>query len=169
MAARKKKVNKKTGKTTYSAWPVNGATHTSNETLKHFFKAPAIKENNNTPNPKFDEWFITLKSGTSTPLFNNVKVVYQVEEAGHHARSFEDAFINVNKQNIKENCTEMIGLKNRKQITEIESADIYELTNNIMDKKSDFAASVLYLALTHKDINWTTPTYIKEGLKWISQ
>ena len=35
------------------------------------------------------------------------------------------------------------------------------------DGKSDFASSILYLALTGK-VEWKTPLYIVEGLKWIA-
>jgi putative ATP-dependent endonuclease of OLD family len=36
------------------------------------------------------------------------------------------------------------------------------------DGKSDFASSILYLALT-QDVKWKTPGYIIEGLNWISK
>jgi predicted ATP-dependent endonuclease of OLD family len=165
----KKIVNEDTDRTTYQAYPANDSTHTSNETLKHFFKAPPIKDIDNKPNIEFDNWFINLKNGDSAALFENVNVVYQTEEAGYHARSFEDAFINVNKQEIKQNRNKLLGLKKKQLLEDIDEKDIYKLTNDVLDKKSDFAASVLYLALTNEDVNWTTPTYIKEGLKWISQ
>jgi putative ATP-dependent endonuclease of OLD family len=45
--------------------------------------------------------------------------------------------------------------------------DPYDLTIKIIDKKSDFAASLLFLALS-KDIQWEAPLYIKEGLKWMT-
>jgi len=44
--------------------------------------------------------------------------------------------------------------------------DIYELTEEILDKKSDFAFSLLYLALS-KNIDWEMPLYIKNALEWI--
>jgi putative ATP-dependent endonuclease of OLD family len=59
-------------------------------------------------------------------------------------------------------------LKNKGDIAEIETANIFDLTDKVLDKKSDFAASLLYLALTD-EANWVTPIYIEEGLKWISQ
>lgn len=166
----KKIVNETTGKLAYKAWQANDATHTSNETLKYFFNAPLIKDTEGEPNDEFDKWFINLKNRDMTVPFGNVNVVYQTEEDGYHARSFEDAFINVNRQTIKQNHDELQGLKNKIKLENIlEEKDIYVLTGEILDKKSDFAASVLYLALTDESVNWTTPIYIKEGLKWISQ
>ncbi|MEX6313972.1 hypothetical protein AB6G19_09740 [Providencia manganoxydans] len=53
-------------------------------------------------------------------------------------------------------------------IATIEMTDIYELTNKVINKKSDFAASLLYLCLTG-EADWDAPEYINEGLKWISQ
>lgn len=44
--------------------------------------------------------------------------------------------------------------------------DIYDLTERILKKKSDFAFSLLYLALS-KNIDWAIPLYIKNALEWI--
>lgn len=149
--------------TSYGAWPVDGATHTSNETLKYFFSAPSIKDEK-----EFKEWFEKLKQEKQDSLFKNVYVAYQGEENRYHARSFEDAFMNSNKLEIKKMRDSLLGLKNKKYLEEIESADIYILTDKVLAKKSDFAASLLYMALTG-EVTWMTPKYIKEGLKWISQ
>ncbi|MCT7656199.1 hypothetical protein MBH78_19385 [Oceanimonas sp. NS1] len=101
---------------------------------------------------------------------SGVKVVYQTEEHGYQARSFEDAFFNSNKYELKtlSKNSELLGLKNKADLEEIETSEIFELTDRVLDKKSDFAASVLYLALIGK-ANWVSPEYIKEGLRWISQ
>mgnify|MGYP001032726011 CR=1 FL=1 len=153
-----------TDRTSYVACPVCDSTHTSNETLKHFFDAPDIKD------ADFPEWFSKLKDGKPTETVSSVKVVYQEEEYGYQARSFEDAFFNSNKAELKRLRANsgLLGLKNKTDLEEIENAEIFELTDRVLDKKSDFAASVLYLALIG-EANWVTPTYIKEGLKWISQ
>lgn len=162
----KKKVKEdKNGKevTSYVACPVNEASFTSNETLKHFLSAPSIKDDKN-----YAQWFKELKRDKLGMLFESIKIAYQVEENDYHARSFEDAFLNSNKLEIKRVGKELLGIKNKTQLQEIEDADIYILTEAVLDKKSDFAASVLYMALTD-EANWTTPKYINEGLEWISQ
>lgn len=148
----------------YIACPVSDSSHTSNETLKHFFAAPDINDR------AFPEWFNKLKGGELTEAATSVKVVYQTEENGYQARSFEDAFFNANKTELKRVCenSEVLGLKNKDKIEEIETAKIFELTDIVLNKKSDFAASLLYLALTG-EANWITPKYIDEGLKWISK
>ena len=95
----------------------------------------------------------------------NIKIAYQSKENEYHARSFEDAFISLNIKKIKNNIDDISGLKN---IEELKSnTDMYDLTNEIIDKKSDFSASLLFLALS-KDTQWETPQYIKEGLQWIT-
>jgi putative ATP-dependent endonuclease of OLD family len=95
----------------------------------------------------------------------NIKIAYQSKENEYHARSFEDAFISLNIEKIKENVDDIWGLKLK---SELESnTDMYDLTKNIIDKKSDFAASLLFLALS-KDTQWETPLYIKEGLQWLT-
>ena len=151
-------------RTSYVASPVSDSSHTSNETLKHFFLAPDIND------VGFPEWFNKLKRSELTEVDGSVKVAYQTEEGGYQARSFEDAFFNSNKAELKRVCgiNEILGLKNKEDIEGIETANIFELTDRVLDKKSDFAASVLYLALTG-EASWTTPKYIDEGLKWISQ
>ncbi len=58
-----------------------------------------------------------------------------------------------------------MGLKNKEELDTNE--DMYDLTNKILAKKSDFAASLLYQALSNDEIQWETPLYIKEGLLWI--
>ncbi|MGO2322894.1 ATP-dependent nuclease [Vibrio casei] len=151
-------------RTSYVACPVSDSSHTSNETLKHFFSAPDLKD------AGFPEWFNKLKRGELTETAGCVKVAYQTEEHGYQARSFEDAFLNSNKAELKRACanSEVLGLKNKNEIEEIDTVNIFNLTDRVIDKKSDFAASLLYLGLTGK-ADWVTPEYINEGLKWISQ
>lgn len=150
-------------RTSYVSHQVNDSSHTSNETLKYFLSAPPINDSDS-----FAQWFEDLKEGGLASLSENIKVAYQTEENGYHARSFEDAFLNSNKQEIKRVGDNLLGIKHGDQLEEIEGANIYELTNAVLDKKSDFAASVLYMSLTD-EANWTTPKYINEGLEWISQ
>lgn len=147
------------GKTAYSACAVGDGSHTSNTTIRHFLESPEF------PDKEWKNWFKGLIDGSLTSKHDNIKVAYQSKENQYHARSFEDAFISLNIEKIRENSDYIWGLKN---ISELESnTDMYKLTNKIIDKKSDFAASLLFLALS-KDTQWKTPKYIKEGLKWIS-
>ena len=43
---------------------------------------------------------------------------------------------------------------------------MYTFTQNILDAKSDFASSLLFLAYA-KNVKWQVPLYIKEGFEWL--
>jgi len=157
----KEKPNEKTGKSSYQAHKVEGSTHTSNETLKHFLSAPAICNVED-----YQEWHKRLLSGEAAPNDGKIKLAYQMEENGYHARSFEDAFIAKNFDKIKKRKDDLEGLKNIREIDTFNGSDYYALTDSILGKKSDFAGSLLYAALV-EGVTWETPEYIMEGLKWI--
>lgn len=154
-------VDGKTGRTSYPARPVADSSHTSNETLKHFLSAPDLKEEK-----EFAAWCKRLVDGTVSPAEEQVKLAYQLEEDGYHARSFEDAFISINLEKVKARKDTLAGLKNRDALEEFSGNDFYSLTDRILGKKSDFAGSVLYSALVEGE-SWRVPKYIMDGLKWI--
>jgi len=103
----------------------------------------------------------------TTGISDKVNVFYQKQELGYHARSFEDAFINVNLELMKEKINDINGLKNKDDFKT--ETNIYELTKSVIDKKSDFASALLFLVHTNDAIDWKMPLYIKEGLEWIQQ
>ncbi len=146
--------------TKYKAHKVENATNTSNGSLKHFFNAPDELESDN-----FRIWFENLKKHYISVNNKKIKVTYQLEENEYHARSFEDAFVKVNLQKLIDNKENLNGLKNKDSL--IPRDDIYELTEEILDKKSDFAFSLLYLALSDENIDWEMPLYIRNALEWI--
>ena len=148
-------------KTIYTANPVTTSTHTSNATIKYYLNAPDFSD------IRFSSWFSDLKENRLKCDNENIKLCYQVNENNYHARSFEDAFISINADIIKSQLDRLQGLKNKKDFSTV--TDIYELTANVLDKKSDFASSLLFLALSDDTIEWKIPKYIKDGLQWISQ
>lgn len=165
-ATKRRKKSEKTGRisTTYPACSVaNNSVCTSNETLKYYFNAPSFQEKDS-----YKLWFAELISHKLDSISDLIKVSYQVNENNYHARSFEDAFINVNKNEIGNNLELIFGIKNIdiKKFNSIQ--DIYELTESLIDKKSDFAASLLYLEHT-EIVDWNVPKYIWEGLSWIQK
>lgn len=145
--------------TTYPAHKVDGATHTSNATIKKYFNAPDISS------VDFPQWFNNLKNNAlSITDTSKIKVFYQISEDSYHARSFEDAFIKVNLTELITQKDNLRGLQNKSEL--VETTEIYDLTERILKKKSDFAFSLLYLALS-KNIEWKMPLYIKNALEWI--
>ncbi|TCS57632.1 putative ATP-dependent endonuclease of OLD family [Primorskyibacter sedentarius] len=154
-------ISEKMGKTSYLAWPVAESSHTSNETLKHFLSAPDPTEEKD-----FSDWHKRLVDGAASSGEGQIELAYQHAEDGYHARSFEDAFISINLDKVKARKDTLAGLKNRDKLEKFSGNDFYSLTADILGKKSDFAGSVLYLALVEGE-SWRVPKYIMDGLKWI--
>lgn len=149
----------------YSACSVNDGEFTSNYSLRHYLASPSEYSDK-----KWPDWFKNLKESNLTCAFPDIRVSYQTGENGYHGRSFEDAFIHVNltklKEALKESEDKIWGLKN---VSKFDSeSDIYTLTKEVLDKKSDFAASLLFQSLS-EGVVWNTPSYIEEGLKWIAK
>ncbi len=226
----KKRVDEK-GKTTYPACCVKEGTHTSNYTLKYYLQAPDIKKEK-----EFKEWMDKLKANVLQGCSPVIKLSYQIEENNYHGRSFEDAFISINIDKIKDKIAsftltqqsfnklknkkipdnileglktikdqefsgeskflnavekqiekeqtvrykELIlkhaekrdnidGLQNKNDLNSY--SGFYTLTERILKEndKSDFASSLLFLALSEDDVEWNIPRYIKEGLAWIAK
>lgn len=92
-------------------------------------------------------------------------ICYQQKDNKYHARSFEDAFIHLNRDFIKGKKDEFKGLKNRKNFDSNEN-DAYKLATECIKKKTHFALDILFCS--DKDFNdWKIPAYIKEGLLWL--
>ena len=151
-------------RTVYIASEVNKSTHTSNATIRDFLKSPEFSEEE-----KFDEWFEKLKANTLQDDDSIIKVAYQTTESEYHGRSFEDAFMSVNKKLLLEHSDYLKknGLDSEFEDELKASEDYYSITENILNKKSEFASAILWLALT-SEVSWNVPAYIKEGLQWIA-
>jgi putative ATP-dependent endonuclease of OLD family len=159
-----KKITKTNGqgevKTTYDTNTVIDSDNTSNCTLKYFYKAPGNDDSD------FSEWYNKLKGNKLFNEGDKVKVAYQLEEGNYHARSFEDAFLHINREKLKPIVNKVDGLKHRKYLQD-DSINTFELTNKILDSKSSFASSLLYQALTNDDLDWEMPRYIREAFSWL--
>ena len=139
--------------------------NTSNYSIKEFLNIP---EKTNTA--EIATWFKKLKSNSLQDNSNYIKIAYQIEELGYHGRSFEDSFISLNlKEIIKYKDDDISGIQHKAELID-SVTDFYNLTQKILksDGKSEFASSLLFLALTGK-VEWKTPSYIVEGLKWIAK
>lgn len=152
-----------TKKATYPACQVLDAEccNTSNATIKYYYAAPEFIYGCSA----HAIWLENIKNHSQKCISEFVKVSYQSEENGYYPRSFEDAFINVNLAALKKYQDQLLGLKNDDEIDV--NNNIYDLTQKIIDKKSDFASSLLYIAYTDKNVEWTIPKYIQEGLEWL--
>ena len=97
----------------------------------------------------------------------NLCLVYQTEENGFIARSFEDSFIGLNRDFVNDNKDNFKGLQNRAAF-DIATNAPYALAAVCIKKKTHFALDILYHS--NEDFsNWQIPAYIKEGLSWLKQ
>ena len=158
------KKNEKTGNdtTSYPANPVKDATHTSNATIRYFYKSPEYNQEE-----EWTQWFDKLKQDELYDENSNVKLAFQIEENGYHGRSFEESLMSINIDNLKNNISKIKGLSSdaKNDLDTVTDFDI--LTKSILKKKSEFASSLLWLALT-EDVVWNMPSYIKKGLEWVA-
>ena len=154
----------------------NEATVTTNASLKHYF-ANLLGNNEETfrilREQTFDQKHLR-KSDSEALLWEpsaqgRITVVYQVEEENstnstYMAGSFEDAFLHLNRQFVKDNKGIFQSLKNQDDFDDSQK-DAWDLAKNI-EKKTSFAIEIL-LASDDRFSNWTIPQYIKEGLAWL--
>lgn len=153
----------KKAKSNYKACTVLEGENTSNYSIREFLNRPEVGS------VEFKNWFEKLKSNTLQDDKHYIKIAYQTEELGYHARSFEDSFIKLNLAEIVHYKNRgILGIQNKSLLVNT-MTDVYSSTQRILkpDGKSDFASSILYLALIDK-VEWKTPLYIKEGLQWIA-
>jgi predicted ATP-dependent endonuclease of OLD family len=138
----------------------------SNDAISHYFgnvDLSALKSN-----ALANKLFIKDSNGNWTNQSDGkLCVTYQVEENGHYPRSFEEAFINVNRDFVKSNKDTFKGLKNKKDFNDDKKCP-YALADNCIKKKTHFALDILYHS-NETLSNWEIPSYIKEGLLWLKQ
>ncbi len=153
-------------RTVYTSCHPDEGTHTSNASIKEFFKDTGIDILNN----QFKE---LVGKNAEDKIKDNMRIAYQIPESDgeYQASSFEDAFIALNKDFIlknKEGLCEYGALKDFSN-DEIENGDYYNFALNNVKKKSGFASSLLYFDDENgeEDEKWTVPHYIEEGLLWI--
>lgn len=145
------------GEVVLEACRVDEAEGTSNTALVHFFSTILWG----------DLKVLPLEERTIPVGNSSVCICYQQEEKGYHARSFEDAFIHINRMFINDKKDEFRGLKS-KELFEDTGNDAYHLADKCIKKKTHFALDILY----HSDenfSNWNIPAYIKKGFLWLKE
>ena len=149
-----KEVDAEDGNTKKEACPVVDGVGTSNTAIRHYF-------------PETD-WNDLKQLSLNNRLLKDggLLVAYQIEEQNYHARSFEDAFIHLNKAYLGDNKESFRGLQNKSHFDNGMGA--YELAEKCIKKKTHFALDILYHS--NDDFsNWKIPAYIKEGLLWLKK
>ena len=141
----------------WGACPVNEGTKTSNSAINHFLKAVTWD----------DLKALAVGDRTITVGSSTICICYQQEENTYHARSFEDAFIHLNREFVKGNKATFQGIKNASDFDD-DTKSPYVLADNCIKKKTHFALDILYHS-DEKFNNWNIPAYIKNGLLWLKK
>ncbi|OOB84252.1 MULTISPECIES: ATP-dependent endonuclease [Bacteroidota] len=141
----------------WGACPVNEGTKTSNSAINHFLKAVTWD----------DLKALAVGDRTITVGSSTICICYQQEENTYHARSFEDAFIHLNREFVKGNKATFQGIKNASYFDD-DTKSPYVLADNCIKKKTHFALDILYHS-DEKFNNWNIPAYIKNGLLWLKK
>lgn len=147
----------KKGDPKIEACPVNMGIETSNSAINHFLKGV----------PWDDLKALEVAKRTISVGSSKVCICYQQEENTYHARSFEDAFIHLNRTFVKENKATFHGIKNSSDFDD-DTQSPYDLADRCVKKKTHFALDILF----HSDerfSNWSIPAYIKNGLLWLKE
>lgn len=145
------------GQDVWGACAVDEGTKTSNSAINHFLKKVVWN----------DLKTLAIANRTITVGSSTVCICYQQEEDTYHARSFEDAFIHINRAFVNSKKDEFQGLQNRKLFDEALN-NAYLLASSCIKKKTHFALDILFHS--EKDFsNWNIPAYIKNGLLWLKQ
>ncbi len=90
-----------------------------------------------------------------------------MEDEGYNARSFEDAFIHINRPFIVADKTNFNGLQNREYFDEAANGAYY-LAAQCIKKKTHFAMDIIYHS-NAEFTKWKTPSYMNLGLLWWKQ
>lgn len=137
----------------------------SNSAISHYFGSVTLdKLKSYTLNDKIFD-----KVNNAWVVQDNGKlcIAYQTKENEYNARSFEDAFIHINRNFVNTNRNEFMGLKNRESF-DVANTDAYDLAANCVKKKTYFAMDILFHTNDKYD-NWQIPSYIREGLLWLKK
>lgn len=137
----------------------------SNSAISHYFGSVTLDNlKSYTLNDKIFD-----KVNNAWVVQNNGKlcIVYQTKEREYNARSFEDAFIHINRNFVNTNRTEFMGLKNKESFDDT-NMDAFYLATNCVKKKTYFAMDILFHTNDKYD-NWQIPSYIREGLLWLKK
>jgi predicted ATP-dependent endonuclease of OLD family len=142
---------------------VAAGTTYSNSALSYFFNEKTL---DNLKGFLIGDKTLIKKEGAWVSDANgNLCIVYQVEQNGVIGRSFEDSFIEINKDFIIGSINDFKGVKNAELFNDINN-DSYKLAAECIKKKTHFALDILYHS-NSTFTNWEIPSYIKEGLLWL--
>lgn len=95
-----------------------------------------------------------------------LRLLFQKEENGYYARTFEDAFISINMDFIVTNKDYFTCLKHKEKL-ETTTTNYYDIATSCIASKTAFALDLLLY--DGEGSRWKIPLYLKEGLLWIAK
>lgn len=103
-----------------------------------------------------------------------VFIAYQTKENNYHARSFEDAFFNLNHKMLFEKGHGAFKSVTKKWFNEYKTdLNHFKFSEKGIGSKPSLAIEVLLNSEDDENgnqfVNWAIPSYIKEGLIWLKQ
>lgn len=110
----------------------------SNYAISHYFGGKTINELKNCI--LTDKIFSKVDNTWTAQENGKLCITYQTTESGYNARSFEDAFIHINREFVNSNKDKFKGLKN-KELFETDN-DAYDLAAKCIKKKTYFAMDI---------------------------
>jgi predicted ATP-dependent endonuclease of OLD family len=100
-----------------------------------------------------------------------VYLAYQTAEDGYHARSFEDAFFNLNQELLRNKGHDSFQSLTKKWFDfYLADNDHFRFSENGVGSKPSLAIEILMNSESAGELefsNWSIPEYIKEGLIWL--
>ena len=142
----------------------NGKSY-SNDAISHFFNNPTLESLKGYS--LHDKIFNKINGNWVNQPDGKLCIVFQINEKEYNARSFEDAFIHLNRNFINDNKEIFKGLKNNDYFNK-KDKNSYDLAKECIKKKTHFALDILYNS-NENFSNWQIPAYIKEGLLWLKK
>lgn len=137
------------------ACKVTEGTDTSNSSIKYYLNGKTWDDLKSVAG---DQRVVTREN-------TEIYIAYQSEEESYQARSFEDAFLSLNLEFIKSKKDDFSSLK-KKGTLDSTPPDYFEIAENCIDKKTEFATDILFYS-DEGFAQWKTPAYINNGLLWL--
>lgn len=164
------------------AHPVEGGNRTTNGALLHYYKTPLSQYSGGSQldfftNLSKDKKILKSNSGVwEADPTGELMIVFQTRESdAYYPRSFEDAFIQINRDYISTHKDAFASLQSIEMIDEKDALGKYvhnafNLADTCIKSKASFALDILLNSAPNRTStfsNWKIPPYIEEGLLWL--
>ncbi len=142
-------------------------TSTTNASIKNFTKLSSLTDIIKLAKVPIVFEFNSQSNSWSASESGKLRLLFQQEEQGYQARSFEDAFLSINKDYVIANQDNFSSLKCISSLSDA-NLDYYDLADMCIESKTAFALDILLFS-DETNTSWDTPRYIQEGLSWLTQ